>query len=406
MPRSKAPPRVKGPYAERSGTRFRIRICDLAGQRDLYFPTMKDALAGMKAAEREIPNSRGRTLGKTLDEYIEDKIQRGLCAVRSAREQQSRLRVWLADVLDDELDNLTAKRAMACYEQLVAKPCRKTGRPPAVATHRFYLQLAQMLFSWAVRRGYLRENPFAKIQPVGRPQRGKKQLRFDEAERFITAAFQRFDEQGDTMALAAVTVLLLGCRASEILNLRIRDLDCGGTRLWIAARDGDYRGKTQNATRDPDVPEVLQPRLLRLAADRAPDDYLFGLGATGQPRRRQALHVAVRKVCVSARVPIVCPHSLRGLWATAGIRSGALSHTVAAALGHGSFAVTAKHYVQPRAFDGARTERLMQLLDLSAAKQPALSASPSAEQLLASLPPETLARLLELASQASRPPES
>ena len=31
MPRAKAPPRVKGPYSERGGTRFRIRICELRG---------------------------------------------------------------------------------------------------------------------------------------------------------------------------------------------------------------------------------------------------------------------------------------------------------------------------------------------------------------------------------------
>ena len=72
------------------------------------------------------------------------------------------------------------------------------------------------------------------------------------------------------MAMAAVTALLLGCRASEVLQLRVRDLDCGGTKLWFAARD-------------PDVPEVLRPRLLRLTADRAPDAYLFGLGSTGKP---------------------------------------------------------------------------------------------------------------------------
>ncbi len=88
MPRSKAPPRVKGPYAERGGTRFRIRICEPTGQRDLYFPTMNDALAGMKGAAREMPKStRCRTLGKILDEYTEDKIRRGVCSARSAREQ-------------------------------------------------------------------------------------------------------------------------------------------------------------------------------------------------------------------------------------------------------------------------------------------------------------------------------
>jgi len=126
---------------------------------------------------------------------------------------------------------------------------------------------------------------------------------------------------------------------------------------------------------------------------------LFGLGATGKPRSHQLLHSTVQRLCVAAGVPVVCTHSLRGVWATAGVRSGALSHAVAAALGHGSFAVTAQHYVKPGALDGTRTERLVQMLDLDATKPAARPPSPSAEQLLASLPTETLAKLLELAGR-------
>jgi hypothetical protein len=44
------------------------------------------------------------------------------------------------------------------------------------ATHRHYLMLAQMLFRWLVGKGYLNESPFSKVEPVGRPNRGKKQL--------------------------------------------------------------------------------------------------------------------------------------------------------------------------------------------------------------------------------------
>ncbi len=400
MSRTKAPPRIKGPYSERGGTRFRIRICEAAGQRDLYFATEKEALTAIKEAGRQIQvAAKGRSLGKVLDAYIEDKVQQGLCSMRIAEEHRARLRGWLGDSLEDDLGKLTAQRAAALYERLVQTPTRKTGQPPTAATHRYYLKLAQGLFRWAVSKSYLRESPFASVQPVGRPNRGKKQLRFDEAERFIATAFQLFDERRDTMALAAVTALLLGCRASEVLQLRVRDLDCGGTKLWVAARDSDYLGKTANAARDPDVPEVLRPRLLELTADRAPDMYLFGLGATGKPKGRQLLHSTVRRLCVAAGVPVVCPHSLRGIWATAGVRSGALSHAVAAALGHGSFAVTAKHYVKPGALDGARTDRLVQLLDLDTAKQALRPPSPSAEQLMASLPPETLERLLELAGR-------
>ena len=147
------------------------------------------------------------------------------------------------------------------------------------------------------------------------------------------------------------------------------------------------------------MPEVLRPRLLKLSTGQAPDACLFGLSSTGKPKNRQLLHSTVQRLCVAVGVPVVCLHSLRGVWATAGGSSGALSHTVAAALGHGSFAVTAKHYVQADALEGARTQRLVQMMDLDPAKSASPPASPSAEQLLASLPPETLARLVALAQQ-------
>lgn len=86
-------------------------------------------------------------------------------------------------------------------------PTRKTCRPPSAATQRFTLKLAQTLFRWAVRRGYVRESPFEGVLPGGRLSRGKKQLRFDEAERFIRAAFRMFDKKGGTMVLPTETEL-------------------------------------------------------------------------------------------------------------------------------------------------------------------------------------------------------
>ena len=95
MSRSKAPPRIKGPYCERGGTRSRIRICDATGRRDLYYSSKKEALSAIKEAARELPPStKGRSLGK----------------------------------------------------RLVRTPSRKTGRPPTAATHRYYLKVAKALF--------------------------------------------------------------------------------------------------------------------------------------------------------------------------------------------------------------------------------------------------------------------
>jgi hypothetical protein len=54
--------------------------------------------------------------------------------------------------------------------------------------------------------------------------------------------------------------------------------------------------------------------------------------------------------------------ALRGLWATQSVESGAACESVAAVLGHGSFAVTAKHYAQPAAVHAASTDRVVSTL--------------------------------------------
>ncbi len=104
MPRAKSPPRVKGPYSERGGSRFRIRVCDLTGHRDLYFSTMSEAQNGIKQAARGLHQScNSRQLGIVLDEHYQEKVQRGVCSAQSARDQRSCLRGWLADLLDDDI---------------------------------------------------------------------------------------------------------------------------------------------------------------------------------------------------------------------------------------------------------------------------------------------------------------
>ena len=131
MSRAKARPRIKGPYSERGGTRFRICICDAAGRRDLYFSTRKETLTAIRAASRQLPQTaESRSLGKLLDAYIKDKVQQGTCNPRTAAEHKSRLRDGLGDLLEEDMGKLTALRAAGLYEQLVQTPASRTGQPP------------------------------------------------------------------------------------------------------------------------------------------------------------------------------------------------------------------------------------------------------------------------------------
>ncbi len=177
----------------------------------------------------------------------------------------------------------------------------------------------------------------------------------------------------------------MGLRAGEVLDRVVRDLDDGARYLWIDA------GKTANARRRLEVPEVIQPYLSQLASDRCPDDRLFRTRRRAGRYTHQSMWEMVHRLCERAGVPSVCTHSLRGLWATLAVESGAASHAVAANLGHHSFAVTERHYAQRAAVANAATARVLGMIEGDRSRD-----RHEVQEQLKQLDDSTLARLLEL----------
>lgn len=353
MPRPKSPPRVIGPYAERGGTRFRIRVISDGQEQNLYFRTHAEALASRRDAEDQLRAPQRQNLGELVDTWCDEKQRSGACTPRSAEQQKGALRFFLRDELEREIADFTIEHAAALYRTAIDARSHKTGKPLEAASHRFYLSLAKGFFLWAERAGHIATSPFRTVKPAGRPSTGKPQLRIEEATRFVAAGVQMFDESDDVLALGGLCALLMGLRASEVLLRRVHDVDCDGQVLWID------QGKSKNARRHLKVPALLAPRLHKLAQSRDADALLFGPGRSGQPRHHRSLWQAVGRICSRAAVPRVCTHSLRGLWATLSVESGAHSESVAASLGHGSFAMTARHYAQPEAIREVRTARVL-----------------------------------------------
>mgnify|MGYP000299427950 CR=1 FL=1 len=384
--RRREPPRVVGPYQEKN--RWRIVVVE-QGQRKAFFCASQEEALKLKADfARQVDLPPSRKLADVLTDWEQDKVRSGTCKVQSAQHQKTRLSLFLQPLLDEEITALTPRRAAALYERHTGQTSRTTGRVISVATHRFDLWNAKFFFSWAAKRGYVGANPFKDVKPVGKVRAGKQQLRIEEARRFTETALLYFQEQNKPLALGALLALTMGLRTSEVMNCVSRDLDDCARYLWID------EGKTENSRRHLDVPEVLRPFLLRLAQGKCPDEPLFSISAvTGLRRSRQAMYYTVRAICAKAGVPRVCTHSLRGLWATLAVKSGAVSHAVAESLGHHSFAVTQKHYAQPAAITNAATARVLNVLSHNPG-----SAKLSAEELLQSLDESTVERLAELLS--------
>ena len=114
-------------------------------------------------------------------------------------------------------------------------------------------------------------------------------------------------------------------------------MDDDGRVLWIPS------GKTRNAKRRLKIPEQVRPLVLARIEGQESDAPIF------YPAHHKTHHngyyvAQLARLCRMAGVPVVCPHSLRGMHATLALEGGATSDAVAKALGHGSFEMTKTHY--------------------------------------------------------------
>ena len=126
-----------------------VTACETRGSRDLERAVAQGCRHGMRQRPRANPCGRPESAeagqadprhpGFVMDEYHQEKIQRGSCSASSAQHEQAALRAWLADFLEEDIGKLTPKRAALRYERLVNTPTRKTGQPPTAAIHRFGL---------------------------------------------------------------------------------------------------------------------------------------------------------------------------------------------------------------------------------------------------------------------------
>lgn len=342
------PARVLGPY--RNADKWRLVLLDGASRKALVAETYEAALALRAELQGALKQGPVRSVSGALAEYLDGLGARGV-ARDTIDKVQRMLRSFLP--LEEPLAAIDPERALGMYVA-ETKRLKSDGEPIANDSHHLLLRRVKHFYGWAVSARYIQSNPFAGVRPIGRPRRGKPQLRIDEARRFVSASLEKARAL-DVGATAALLQIFLGLRPTEAMIRVVRDLDDGGRVLWIPF------GKTEGARRRLQVPETLREVLLMHASGKAKDAPL--LGPKGEPlHTRDALRYRLKQLCEQLGLPRVCPHSLRGLNATLALEAGATSHDVAAALGHASFTTTARHYADLSSVANAGLRRVADLL--------------------------------------------
>lgn len=353
-------PRATGPYAKRREGRATLWIVTIHGadgrRTDASYSSEAEATKirdDFNAANRR---EEVVTVEAAVDAYLAFKESVDGCKKSTLATTTFRLAGLIGPVYDLELDRVSKAQAAKLYE--------KRYTAVATDTHRSELKEVRRFFVWAVKKRYVRGNPFADVEPVGKKSKGKVQLHADEARTFLAHVFQvadsapicdvTYEGMHARGALGALCMLLLALRASEAAGLRVRDVDDEGRLLWVAEEEG----KTEAARRPLRVPDLLAERLWSLAQERGGSEPLWI-----EEHTRQWSLKAVKRLCVSAGVPVVTAHGLRGTLATLATAAGVGLLDLSKMLGHADGGkVATQHYIKAGTGAAAARERGMAVL--------------------------------------------
>jgi integrase len=357
MPRPKSPgPYVTGPERHRNKWRVRIHQRENDGIRSTRirsFSTEKEADEFIRAF-RVVCKTAGKSIGEAVNEYMQ------YCKDKGNKTRTMETARWrLTNILDLEapLVELRAAKAQRLYDAVC-----ESGL--SVDSQRTSLIQAKAFGGWCVRAKMMTSNPFDGIEPKGRVNRGKAQMRIDESRKLKEFCLANPSD-------GALIVLLAGwrgLRASEIVGLKKRDVDDNGTLLWVADRDG----KTEAARRRLRIPEWMRAAVARQCEQVTHvDGWLFTVGDDCNKERNAEIGIATRghrptsrhraldfaqNAMAAAGVPVISLHGLRGLFSTL-TATDELSG-LAKEMGHTSETMTLKHYIDRDALDDAKVGKL------------------------------------------------
>lgn len=353
-------PRATGPYEKRREGRATLWIVTIHGADGRRTDASYKAEAAAQTAIDDFNAANRRqevaTVEAAIDAYLVHKTAVDECKKSTTDTTSFRLAALLGPVYDLEIDRISKAQAAKLYEKRYAAV--------ATDTHRSELKEARRFFAWAVKKRYVRGNPFGEVEPVGKKSKGKVQLHADEARTFLAHAFKvadsapihaiTYEGMHARGALGALCMLLLALRASEAAALKVRDVDDEGRLLWVAEDDG----KTDAARRPLRVPDLLAERLWVLAKERGGSEPLWI-----ERHTRQWSLKTVKRLCESAGVPVVSAHGLRGTLATLATAAGVGLLDLSKMLGHADGGkVATEHYIAKGTGAAAARERGMAVL--------------------------------------------
>jgi len=206
-------------------------------------------------------------------------------------------------------------------------------------TFKTYRQYLSTFFDWAIRYGYIKTNPVTPILSPRLPKRLPRFLSREDINKLLAALnLERSRNPYEVARNRAIlmTFILSGLRLSELINLKINDVDLLARTIFVEQGKGK---------KDRIVPIHFQlvPTLIaykKVLLQFSPESRYFFLGV--QSRQRVDTHTIYRLFQrLSSRCGIkIRPHLLRHSFGRISIESNLSIYKLRDILGHASVSTT------------------------------------------------------------------
>jgi integrase len=319
------------------------------------------------SANAEINNYECPSMGGLIRRYIEQVLRPSLdipvggaqdnsaaISYHCALSYEKALSKWISPRWEDYRVRQFEKPAVRAaleewFRSLVRSPKNPNGLAPK--TVRSIYTVMRLAFKFAVKWGYLNENPMAEKRVElarGSTKRDKRPAQLTAAEFFRLLGLLDIREK-----LAVAFAGWLGPRVSEIFGLKWQDLDLKNGA--VSFRRGFVQGritplKTEASRTNMPIPDELL-KLLRqwhsMTPINKPDDWIFASPYTKGLRPfwpAQLLKKHIKPIALAAGLPKIGWHSFRHTVSAWGKEAGLELEDVKTLLRHEDIATTSNVY--------------------------------------------------------------
>lgn len=206
-------------------------------------------------------------------------------------------------------------------------------------TFRNYRQHLLTFFNYAVENGHLKENPVRKIGKPRLPKNLPRCLSDEQIQALISHVHccRWFSLLASFRNVAIVYMFLFtGIRLSELLNLKVRDIDYESAKCFIEKGKGK---KDRYVPLHPKLIPVLKVYQRKREECLPPSEYFFTSIRSEKRLTQKNLYAVFEKLSQKCGFKVT-PHQLRHSFARSSIENGLGLYLLKEILGHSSVSTT------------------------------------------------------------------